>query len=64
VSQTDRQQTASLPGVTRNFSWGPKGRNSRPKADSGGRVLEDWAANTLPTSYGVCGSTVGYPSEV
>ena len=32
-----------ISGVARNLSWGalvrPKGRNSRPKADSGGRVL-------------------------
>ena len=50
-------------GVARNLSWGhswgPKGRNSRPKAESGGEVLGE----PPPHKLGVWGSTASSPSR-
>ena len=47
--------------------WGQKGWKSRPKAESGGRVLGEGTTTSspLPTSYkGVWGSAVNSPSGV
>ena len=40
--------------VGETAKWGPKGRKSRPKADSGrGRVLGEWAASHPEERYSI-----------